>query len=169
MTTGGYDSPTDVAGTDDLRELALDMRWSWDHGADELWKQIDPELWELTRSPWVVLQTAAVTKLDELCRNPAFCEKARALTRQQRESRGRTLISTYLTSNLQRLTGEDGEGNHPRDALRPIVTGTDNAKEWKGMSCTRIGIDELRRRDEFKGCGQIGRAGVRSGASRPRR
>jgi glycogen phosphorylase len=87
MTTSGYDSPTDVPGTEDLKELALDMRWSWDHGADELWKQIDPELWELTRSPWVVLQTAAATKLEELCRNPTFCEKTRALTRQQRESR----------------------------------------------------------------------------------
>ena len=36
MTTSGYDSPTDVPGTEDLKELALDMRWSWDHGADEL-------------------------------------------------------------------------------------------------------------------------------------
>src|SRR5574341_1561023 len=87
MAVTGYDSPTDVPGTDDLKELALDVRWSWDHGADELWNQIDPELWDLTRSPWVILQTAAATKLEELCRNPAFCEKARALTRQQRESR----------------------------------------------------------------------------------
>jgi starch phosphorylase len=87
MAVTGYDSPTDIPGTEDLRELALDMRWSWDHGADELWNQIDPELWELTRSPWVILQTAAATKLEELCRNPAFCEKARGLTRQQRESR----------------------------------------------------------------------------------
>lgn len=87
MTTRRYDSPTDVPGTGDLKELALDMRWSWDHGADELWKQIDPELWELTRSPWVVLQTAAATKLEGLCRDPAFRKKARALTRQQRKSR----------------------------------------------------------------------------------
>src|SRR5512147_3212323 len=28
--------------TEDLKELALDMRWSWDHGADELWNQIEP-------------------------------------------------------------------------------------------------------------------------------
>ena len=87
MAVTGYDSPTDVPGTEDLKELALDMRWSWDHGADELWNQIDPELWELTRSPWVVLQTAAATKLEALCRDAVFCEKARMLTRQQRESR----------------------------------------------------------------------------------
>jgi starch phosphorylase len=87
MTTSGYDSPTAVPGSEDLKELALDMRWSWEHAADELWNQIDPELWELTRSPWVVLQTAAPAKLEELCRDPRFSEKARRLTRQQRESR----------------------------------------------------------------------------------
>lgn len=42
MTTSVYDSPTDVPGTEDLKERALDMRWSWDHGADELWNQIEP-------------------------------------------------------------------------------------------------------------------------------
>jgi hypothetical protein len=81
MTTSGYDSPTAVPGTEDLKELALDMRWSWDHGADELWNQIEPELWDLTRNPWVALQTAAPTKLKELCRDPRFSEKASMLTR----------------------------------------------------------------------------------------
>ena len=27
-----------------LFELALDLRWSWDHSADEVWRQLDPEL-----------------------------------------------------------------------------------------------------------------------------
>jgi len=34
-----------------LTEIALNMRWSWNHAADELWSQLDPELWELTRNP----------------------------------------------------------------------------------------------------------------------
>ena len=45
--------PRVFEGFETLVELALDLRWSWDHGADELWNQIDPELWDLTRSPWV--------------------------------------------------------------------------------------------------------------------
>jgi starch phosphorylase len=61
MTKSGYDSPTDVAGTEDLKELALDKRWPWGHEADELWNQIEPELWELTCSLWVDLQIAAAT------------------------------------------------------------------------------------------------------------
>ncbi len=34
--------PTDIEGFDALVELTLDMRWSWDHGADEIWRKLDP-------------------------------------------------------------------------------------------------------------------------------
>ncbi len=34
--------PTEVEGFDSLAELALDMRWSWNHYADEVWRQLDP-------------------------------------------------------------------------------------------------------------------------------
>jgi glycogen phosphorylase len=43
--------------SDALTELALDLRWSWNHAADELWAQLDPVRWDLTRNAWVVLQT----------------------------------------------------------------------------------------------------------------
>ena len=49
--------PSDVEGIDSLLELALDMRWSWNHSADEIWKKLDPRLWDLTHNPWVILQT----------------------------------------------------------------------------------------------------------------
>jgi len=39
-----------------LRDLALDLRWSWNHAADELWNRLD-NLWTLTRNAWVILQT----------------------------------------------------------------------------------------------------------------
>jgi starch phosphorylase len=34
--------PTDIDGFDSLAELALDMRWSWNHGADKIWRLLDP-------------------------------------------------------------------------------------------------------------------------------
>ena len=49
---------TNIEGFDSLVELALDMRWSWNHGTDDLWHRLDPELWGLTQNPWVVLQAA---------------------------------------------------------------------------------------------------------------
>lgn len=49
-----------------LTEIALNMRWSWNHAADELWSQLDLELWELTRNPWAMLQTVSREKLQTL-------------------------------------------------------------------------------------------------------
>jgi hypothetical protein len=44
---------------DSLPELAPDMRWSWNHSADEVWRQPDPARWDLTHNSWVVLQLFA--------------------------------------------------------------------------------------------------------------
>ena len=35
--------PTEIEGFDSLAELALDMRWSWNHATDEVWRQLDPD------------------------------------------------------------------------------------------------------------------------------
>jgi starch phosphorylase len=66
-------SSVDVEGFDSLAELALDLRSSWNHATDPLWRQLDPELWELTQNPWVVLQTVSRDKLRRLLADPAFC------------------------------------------------------------------------------------------------
>ncbi|HVU96834.1 MAG TPA: alpha-glucan family phosphorylase [Puia sp.] len=52
-----YNDMPDLPGLDSLEMLALDVRWCWNHAADELWRQLNPELWDLTHNPWVVLQT----------------------------------------------------------------------------------------------------------------
>ena len=64
--------PTEVEGFDSLGELALDMRWSWNHAADEVWVQLDPELWDLTHNPWVVLQTVSRDRLQQALGDPVF-------------------------------------------------------------------------------------------------
>jgi starch phosphorylase len=55
-----------------LTEIALNLRWSWNHAADELWSQLDPELWELTRNPWAMLQTVSQEKLKSLASDNQF-------------------------------------------------------------------------------------------------
>ena len=37
-------------GMDALTELAMDLRWTWNHCSDELWRQLDPEIWALTET-----------------------------------------------------------------------------------------------------------------------
>ncbi|MGH8232090.1 MAG: DUF3417 domain-containing protein, partial [Steroidobacteraceae bacterium] len=78
--------PTDVPGVESLLELALDLRWSWNHAADELWKRMDAQTWELTHSPWTVLQTVARDRLAQLIAEPAFAEQVRALLKTRREA-----------------------------------------------------------------------------------
>ena len=65
----------DIDGTDALVELALDLRSSWHHGADAIWQQIDPSLWQATRNPWVVLQTASHATLERLLADAGFRRK----------------------------------------------------------------------------------------------
>jgi glycogen phosphorylase len=55
-----------------LGELALDVRWSWNHVTDKLWREIDPELWDITRNPWLLLHTASPKRIQLLLADPAF-------------------------------------------------------------------------------------------------
>jgi len=57
-----------------LRDLALDLRWTWSHQADALWERIDAELWQRTRNPWTILADVAATRLAELESDDAFLE-----------------------------------------------------------------------------------------------
>jgi len=55
-----------------LATLALDLRWSWNHGADTLWRQVDPKLWEATANPWLILETVSDRRLRELATDAVF-------------------------------------------------------------------------------------------------
>jgi starch phosphorylase len=70
------ETPNDTAsggeGYDSLAELALDLRSSWNHATDPVWRRLDPVLWDLTHNPWVVLQTVSRDKLREAMADPAF-------------------------------------------------------------------------------------------------
>jgi len=78
--------PTEVEGFYSLAELALDMRWSWNHCADEVWRQLDPALWELTQNPWVVLQTVSREQFERMSADPAFRKKVDALVQTRRRA-----------------------------------------------------------------------------------
>ncbi len=76
----------DVEGFDSLSELALDLRSSWNHATDEVWRQLDPALWEFTYNPWVVLQTVSRKKLQRVLAEPAFRKKVDDLVQARRDS-----------------------------------------------------------------------------------
>ena len=78
--------PTQVDGFDSLAELALDMRWSWNHATDDVWRKLDPALWEITHNPWVVLQTVSREKIERAWGDPVFRKQVDSLVRTRREA-----------------------------------------------------------------------------------
>jgi len=78
--------PTEVEGFDSLAELALNMRWSWNHATDEVWRQLDPKLWEITHNPWIVLQTVSRERIERALADPLFRKNVDGLLETRREA-----------------------------------------------------------------------------------
>ena len=126
--------PTGIVGIEPLLELALDIRWSWNHAADGVWMQLDPELWELTHSPWTVLQLSRKTtskgcwgirhfggQIDELLERAKVAEHAAAWF--QRHHQGSALGSiAYFSMEFMLCEGlpiySGGLGNVAGDQLK---------------------------------------------------
>ncbi|MFZ5770377.1 MAG: alpha-glucan family phosphorylase [Thermodesulfobacteriota bacterium] len=58
-----------------LTGLALDLRWNWNHSADKLWQTVDPELWEASGDPWVILESISRKRLEALAVDAAFLDE----------------------------------------------------------------------------------------------
>ena len=87
--TGGMtkeSSPTELDGFDSFAELALDLRSSWNHATDEVWRELDSTLWEITHNPWVVLQTVSRDRIDRVLADPAFRKNVDDLVQTRREA-----------------------------------------------------------------------------------
>jgi glycogen phosphorylase len=55
-----------------LWDLALDLRWTWSHEADALWRAVDAAAWEQSGNPWTILQNLPQSRLRDLAADPAF-------------------------------------------------------------------------------------------------
>jgi starch phosphorylase len=77
--------PMEVEGFDSLAELALDLRWSWNHAADEVWRRLDPAQWELTHNPWGLLQTVSRDEIERLSADPIFRKRLDGLIQARRQ------------------------------------------------------------------------------------
>jgi starch phosphorylase len=78
--------PTDIDGFDSLAELALDLRWSWNHAADVVWRQLDPDLWDITHNAWVVLQTVSRDQFQKVMSDPEFRKEVDGLLESKRNA-----------------------------------------------------------------------------------
>jgi starch phosphorylase len=89
-------------GLEGLAEVALDLRWSWSHATDPLWERIDPDLWDLTRNPWLILQSVSFERLKGLAKEAEFIKLLNEHLELHREtSQEQSWFSeTYPTSSL---------------------------------------------------------------------
>jgi len=73
-------------GQEALTELALDLRWSWNHGADALWRRLDPALWDRTHHASEVLLAVSRDKLAGALADPDFCRELDRLVLAKRQA-----------------------------------------------------------------------------------
>jgi starch phosphorylase len=135
MTERGFGyEPRSFAGMDDLVELALDLRWSWNHGADDIWRPLAPELWDITRNPWVILQTVAPGRVKELAADAGFRTRVEELAREMdayrdapawfQKANPQTALKTVAYFSMEFMLGEalpiysGGLGNVAGDQLK---------------------------------------------------
>lgn len=76
----------DVEEYNSLAELALDLQYSWNHSADEIWRRIDPDLWSLTHNPWAILQTVSRDRIEGLLKDAEFHKKVKELLKSQKQA-----------------------------------------------------------------------------------
>jgi starch phosphorylase len=62
-----------------LAQLALDLRWTWSHAADHVWRTVDADAWERTRNPFFILQRATPERLEQLARDGKLLRELSAL------------------------------------------------------------------------------------------
>ena len=75
--------PQPALGMDALTELALNLHWSWNHKADEIWEALDSYLWKTTQNPWVILQTVSQDKINALLATPKFQQRLAGMLRHK--------------------------------------------------------------------------------------
>ena len=64
-------------GLEGLADLALDLRWTVRQTTDRVWELLDPEAWEKTKNPYLILQNISKSRLYELAKDEVLGEEIR--------------------------------------------------------------------------------------------
>lgn len=63
-----------------LAALALDLRWTWSHAGDALWKAIDEDGWNRTQNPYAILKSQTRSKWEAMAADSSFVQRLDALS-----------------------------------------------------------------------------------------
>jgi starch phosphorylase len=67
-----------------LRDLALDLRWTWSHAADAVWRRLNPGHWSIKEDPWLLLLDLGRQRLQGAAQDAALVEEIRRLDEARR-------------------------------------------------------------------------------------
>lgn len=59
-------------GLEGLYDLALDLRWTGSQMTDQIWEMLDPEAWEITNNPYMILENVSRKRLEEVAQDEGF-------------------------------------------------------------------------------------------------
>jgi starch phosphorylase len=148
--------PLDIEGVDALVDLALDLRWSWDHAAEELWGRLEPDVWTMTRNPWLVLLTAGRGRIEELALDADFRERLETYVALRRAADERpTWFATAHAGAKLRAVAYFSMEFMLREAL-PIYSGGlgnvagDQLKAASDLGVPVVGVGLLYQRGYFR-------------------
>ena len=68
-----------------LQELALDLSTVWNRYTDHIWRQFDPDVWRLTRNPWLMLHHASQGKLKSISNDQGLRNRVEQLVLARRQ------------------------------------------------------------------------------------
>jgi len=90
-------------GLELLADLATDLRWTWSHAGDALWKAVDPQTWEQLENPYVILQNLPQKRLEELAKDIHFRKMVEHLAADREAYRKQTgwYNTTYPNAGLR--------------------------------------------------------------------
>ena len=73
---------------EDLVNLAFDLRVTWSHLGDMLWRTINPDIWDATQNPCVILQNTPRERFEKLAKDRGLMEEFRNLVQACEEYLG---------------------------------------------------------------------------------
>ena len=94
--------PTEIAGFDSLAELALDLRWSWNHATDGVWQNSRSGPAGNSRTiPGSCCQTVSRERLERALADPAFRKNVDDLLQSKRQAAEKPCVD--FRRNIRKL------------------------------------------------------------------
>ena len=137
-----------------LLDLATNLRWSWDDGAQDLFRDLDPEAWEARRDPLALLRRIDQQRLKELASDNGFVAHVGRVHAELRRHLEGDLWFQDRTSQLRSVAYFSPEfgiaESVPQYSGGLGVLAGDHLKSSSGLGLPLVGVGLFYRRGYFR-------------------